>query len=372
MCRICYHGEVRQSWRVFRRDVGRLLRVRKAWIIVIGVLVTPALYAWFNINAFWDPYANTGNIRVAVVNLDEGGSSELTGAVDVGAQIEDQLRENRQLGWELRGEDDAQQRLRRGDVYAVITIPADFSKDLLSLTTGTFTQPALRYEVNEKASAITPKITDVGASEIDKKITGAFKEQVALAATEALKNGGDAAELRLLNAKDRSLSAFAEATQTLASVRGKVAGLQNGLASSREDLSSARGTLADLGTTLGDLQASVATLPSILAETQREVLAFSDAATAAFVTGTTPSPRRPRPRAHRSPGSPRRSTRQGCASTRRTRTSLPSSPRTERRSPACRLSPTGRTFLRRPLSGSTRSSPLCRSATRPINACSAS
>ena len=272
---------------MFRRDVGRLLRVRKAWIIVIGVLVTPALYAWFNINAFWDPYANTGNIRVAVVNLDEGGTSDLTGAVDVGAQVEEQLSENRQLGWELRSEDDAQQRLRRGEVYAVIVIPAEFSEDLLSITTGTFRQPALRYEVNEKASAITPKITDVGASELDKKITDAFKEQVALAATEALKSGGDAAELRLLNVKNRSMNAFAEATQTLASARGNVAGLQSGLVSAREDLSSARRTLADVGTTLGDLQTSVAALPSVLAETQREVLAFSDATTTAFVAGTT-------------------------------------------------------------------------------------
>jgi poly-beta-hydroxyalkanoate depolymerase len=30
------------SWRIFRRDVTRLIRVRKTWIIVIGVLITPA------------------------------------------------------------------------------------------------------------------------------------------------------------------------------------------------------------------------------------------------------------------------------------------------------------------------------------------
>ena len=40
-----YDERVRKSWQVFARDVGRLARVRKAWIIVIGVLITPALYA---------------------------------------------------------------------------------------------------------------------------------------------------------------------------------------------------------------------------------------------------------------------------------------------------------------------------------------
>ena len=69
---------MKQSWRIYKRDVKRLSRVPKAWIIIIGVLITPALYAWFNINAFWDPYANTANIRVAVVDLDEGATSDLT------------------------------------------------------------------------------------------------------------------------------------------------------------------------------------------------------------------------------------------------------------------------------------------------------
>ena len=61
-----YHGSVRKSLQVFTRDVTRIFRARRTWVIVVGVILTPALYAWFNINAFWDPYANTGNIGVAV------------------------------------------------------------------------------------------------------------------------------------------------------------------------------------------------------------------------------------------------------------------------------------------------------------------
>lgn len=32
------------AWSVYRRDLGRLARVSKAWIIIIGVIVTPSLY----------------------------------------------------------------------------------------------------------------------------------------------------------------------------------------------------------------------------------------------------------------------------------------------------------------------------------------
>ncbi len=274
------------SWRIFRRDVTRLIRVRKTWIIVIGVLITPALYAWFNINAFWDPYANTENINVAVANLDEGASSDLTGSLNVGDQVSKQLEENDQLGWVFMGEQEAMEEVKRGDVYAAIVIPADFSEDLLSITSGEFTQPALQYYVNEKASAIAPKITDVGASQLDRQITAAFTEQVAQAATDAVRDAGDDAESQLLTAKDNALNAFDSTSQSLASARDSITDLQNRIAASRVTLSDARDTLTDVDSTLADVQKAAGEARSIIAEAQDQVIEFADAATAAYLTGT--------------------------------------------------------------------------------------
>ena len=190
------------SWHILKRDVKRILRVPKAWIIVLGIMIIPALYAWFNIRAFWDPYGNTGNIRVAVANVDQGASSKLTGDIDVGSQVIDQLKENDQLGWQFMDEDEAQQAVKSGDVYAAIVIPEDFSENLLSVATGDFTQPNLQYYVNEKASAIAPKMTDTGASQLDQQITSAFKNQLATAVTDQLKDAGESIELQLLDSKD--------------------------------------------------------------------------------------------------------------------------------------------------------------------------
>lgn len=273
------------SWRVFRRDVGRLFHQRKAWIIVLGVLITPALYAWFNINAFWDPYGNTGSIRVAVVNLDEGATSELTGPLDVGARLVEQLHDDDQLGWVFLGENEAQDAVRSGDAYAAIVIPADFSTDLISITTGHFTQPALRYYVNEKASAIAPKITDAGASEIDRQITAAFTEQVAQAATEALKGTGDSVQLRLRGAQGDTLNAVDEASDNVSIARKNLAQLSDGLATSRQNLSQARSTLRHVDTTLDDVQTAIGQAQSIIADAQQQIVAFTDAATSAYVAG---------------------------------------------------------------------------------------
>ena len=98
------------------------MRVPQVWVILIGVMVTPALYSWFNVAAFWDPYENVENIRVAVVNEDTGDTSSLTGPLDVGGQLEDNLKENDQLGWTFMDAQEADDALRKGDVYALSLI----------------------------------------------------------------------------------------------------------------------------------------------------------------------------------------------------------------------------------------------------------
>ena len=42
-------------WKIFVRDVQRLSHNVIAIIVIIGMAVIPALYAWFNIAANWDP-----------------------------------------------------------------------------------------------------------------------------------------------------------------------------------------------------------------------------------------------------------------------------------------------------------------------------
>ena len=85
--------------RVLKRDVLRLLHVPPALVVVLALLVLPSVYTWYNVVGFWNPYDNTGNLRVCVVNEDAGGSSELTGELHVGDLIVDELRVNDQLDW---------------------------------------------------------------------------------------------------------------------------------------------------------------------------------------------------------------------------------------------------------------------------------
>ena len=123
---------------ILRRDFKRLVTVPAAWVIMIGLILIPPLYAWFNIYGFWNPYGNTDSIKVAVANMDEGTDNALLGKVNLGDQIEGTLKSNDQLGWEFMGKANAMEAVESGDCYAAIVIPSDFSEDLANVVTNDF------------------------------------------------------------------------------------------------------------------------------------------------------------------------------------------------------------------------------------------
>ena len=159
-------------------------------MILIGLMITPALYSWVNISGFWDPYGNTEHLKVAVVNEDKGASSEMTGHLDVGGQMIDKLHDNDKLGWQFMDRQEAEDAVKKGDVFASVIVPEDFSANFVSLFKGTYSQPTLEYHVNEKLNAIAPKITDTGASTLDTTISSTFNEQVADSVATELQNSG--------------------------------------------------------------------------------------------------------------------------------------------------------------------------------------
>ncbi len=165
---------MKNIFHIFWRDVKRILKVPPAWLVVIFLCILPSLYAWFNIVGFWDPYNNTGHLRVCVTNEDVGVHDDLIGDMRIGGDIEDALRENTSFDWVFTTREDALEQVRTGQAYASFIIPQSFSKDIASLFSGNLEQPKLEYYVNEKMSPVSPKITDTGADILDTTINDTF------------------------------------------------------------------------------------------------------------------------------------------------------------------------------------------------------
>ena len=161
---------------IFQDDIREIFRKVRTWIVIIGLILLPSMYAWPNILSAWDPYGHTNNIKVAVVTEDNG--AEVEGQkVNLGENLIDGLKNNKNLDWQfVSNKQEAEEGVRIGDYYASIVIPKNFSEDLTSVSRGFPKKATIEYTVNEKINAISPKITNSGASAIANNISKSFVE----------------------------------------------------------------------------------------------------------------------------------------------------------------------------------------------------
>lgn len=166
--------------KIIKGDFDKIRNNTIAWIVIIGLTIVPSLYAWFNIAASWDPYSNTGNLKVAVASEDIGYEGDLTSMnLNIGDRILSSLRENDALNWVFTSKEDAIQGVKDGSYYAALVIPKSFSRDMMSFFTPDVHRSELIYFLNEKENAIAPKITDKGASAVKNQIDAVFARSVA-------------------------------------------------------------------------------------------------------------------------------------------------------------------------------------------------
>ena len=218
---------VKKAFQIFKRDILRLLKNPVALVITIGVCVIPSLYAWYNIVANWDPYGNTANIKVAVANNDQGTSNEYVGELNAGDETVSKLKENDQLGWVFTDADAAVEGVKSGEYYAAIIIPDDFSTNLTSMLTGTFTQPQLEYYCNEKKNAIAPKVTDTGAQTVEEQINETFVATVSETLVEKIQNAAGDLDAQGAETQGGILENVQRSNQALQDVRDALAGMQS-------------------------------------------------------------------------------------------------------------------------------------------------
>ncbi|MBO5494263.1 MAG: YhgE/Pip domain-containing protein [Eubacterium sp.] len=225
---------------IFRRDLKKICTNSMAIVLAIGIAVLPSLYAWFNIYANWDPYGSTGNMKVAVIIEDEGFRYKDID-INVGQQIETNLKANDVIDWQFVDRDTAVSGIEAGEYYAGIEIPSGFSQSLTSIVTSDFKQPQITYYANEKKNAIATKITDKVVQTVQQEVNESFVETVVnlvnnllgTVVTEANKEGsGMFATLKtqILSAKD-SIAAVEATVDSFAKVMEITQGLNKAVSS---------------------------------------------------------------------------------------------------------------------------------------------
>ncbi len=219
----------------------------------------PSFYAWFNTAASWDPYGNTGNLKVALVSADEGYSSDLLPVtINFGDRVVADLSKSDAIGYVITDEDDAIEGVRSGEYYAAIVLPEDFSDSMMSVLSGTATNAHITYYSNEKRNAIASIVTSKASTAVKETIDETFKESLVAVGAGVMDDLTDYLDddqlLELAATLDSTLDGTADllyqtadTTDTYASLVGSVYALMTSadttLGTSTADLTSATDAL---------------------------------------------------------------------------------------------------------------------------------
>ena len=91
---------MKNAIKLFLMDIKKIAKTPGAIIIILGLAILPSFYAWFNLEATWDPYSNTNHIKVAVVNEDKGDTVR-NKKLNVGNRLEDTLKKDTHFDWQF-------------------------------------------------------------------------------------------------------------------------------------------------------------------------------------------------------------------------------------------------------------------------------
>lgn len=205
--------------RIAKEDIKGILKNRFIRVSIIAIIIVPLLYSLLYLYAFWDPYSKLQDIHVAVVNNDKG--TVMDGErVDYGKDVEDELRNNNEIGWTITSEEEANSGLEGKGYYAKVVIPEDFSEKVTSAKEGKPETAKIQFVTNDKKNFLAAQINSKVQSELKGNITSKISSNYIEVAFDSLYEAKDG----LIQAADGSK----KLNDGLSTLNDKVPELANG------------------------------------------------------------------------------------------------------------------------------------------------
>ena len=145
---------------------------KSTWLknVLCAIMIIPMIYACVFLGSMWDPYGQTDQLPVAVVNKDK--EVEYNGStMDIGKQLSDKLSKNDSMDFNIVSSTKAQKGLKDGKYYMVITIPENFSKNATTLLDDAPQTMMLTYTTNPQTNYIATKMDDSAMAKVKAEIS---------------------------------------------------------------------------------------------------------------------------------------------------------------------------------------------------------
>lgn len=180
-----------------KSQFSQLFANKKLLIPIVLSLFIPALYGAILLTSKMHPTDHVDNLPVAVVNNDQGFSSDGDN-IQVGEQLVEKLKESKSLNWDFVDTATAMDGLQNNDYYMVIVIPEDFSKNVTTLTDPNPKKLKLEYIQNEglnfTAATITDRASETIRSQLEETIIKEFATKVVTQVGDGLEEAADGSE----------------------------------------------------------------------------------------------------------------------------------------------------------------------------------
>ena len=151
-------------------------------VIFAVVLLIPIIYSFFYLKSYWDPYADLTGLKIAVVNLDEGENGK-----NQGEEFLNELKNSGTFDICDTTLTEANDGMRDGKYYALITIPSDFTSCLNSASSKEKQISTITYSPNQASNYLSSQIINSGIKTIETNLRASINSQIAETLADNLK-----------------------------------------------------------------------------------------------------------------------------------------------------------------------------------------
>lgn len=162
---------IKQEWK-------NILKNHWIQIVLVALILIPSIYTVVFLGSMWDPYGNSGDLPVAVVNKDKAVEYN-DKKLDVGDQLVSKLKDNESLDFHFVNSKEANKGLKDGDYYMVITIPSNFSKNATTLLDKNPKKMVLNYTTNPGTNYVASKMDDSAIAKIKAEVSASVTKTYA-------------------------------------------------------------------------------------------------------------------------------------------------------------------------------------------------
>lgn len=142
-------------------------------IIFIVVALIPLIYSFFYLKSYWNPYGNLSDMRIAVVNSDKGKDDK-----NQGNEFVQSLKDSDTFKIEEVNKEEADEGMKKGNYYATIQIPENFTECLESGATTDKQIAEVTYNPNQATNYLGTQIINSAIKTIQLNLQSKIDKEV--------------------------------------------------------------------------------------------------------------------------------------------------------------------------------------------------